>query len=148
MSAGDSQGLPDPAQPVVPWDTLAEFAGHVVNRLFSVGLDLDGARSLVGDGPAGNRIALATHEVDQLIKDIRTSLFPVAADAREQLMKDQLAQTARSLQATAMGAVAFLEVQAATARQPSRVDYPAEIKRWRSFARRAGQMATDWEQPS
>jgi len=148
MCAGDNQDPSESAEPAVPLDTMSEFGGYVVNRLFSVGLNLDSAHSAVGDGAAGDRIALATNEVDQLIKDIRTSLLDVATNARELLMKGRLAKTARALQASALDTVAFLEDQADTATQPSRIDYPAEIKRWQSFAHQAEQMARRWEQPT
>jgi hypothetical protein len=147
MSTGDNQDLRGSVEPAVPLDTMSEFGGYVVNRLFSVGLNLDSARSAVGDGAAGDRIELAANEVDQLIRDIRTSLLDVATNARELRMKGRLAKTARALQATVLDTVALLEDQADTARQPSPIDYPAEIKRWRSFAHQAGQMARRWEQP-
>lgn len=147
MSADDDQDPREPTDPAVPLDTMAEFGDHLVNRLFSVGLKLDSAHSAVGDGVAGDRITLAAHEVDQLIRDIRTSLLAAATSARKRPMKGRLAKTARALQATALDTVAFLEDQAGTAMQPSRVDYPAEIKRWQSFAHQAGQMVRRWEQP-
>ena len=59
---------------------MPEFAHHIVNRLFSIGLSLDSARSIVGKGPAGDRIAAATDQVDRMIRDIRTALFSPAED--------------------------------------------------------------------
>ena len=61
-------------------DTTLEFAAYVVNELFSVALSLESARSIVGEGPAGDRIAAATDEVDRMIRDIRTAMFGLAAD--------------------------------------------------------------------
>ena len=61
-------------------DTMSQFAEYVVNRLFSVGLSLENARSIVGEGPAGDRVAAATEEVDRMIRDIRTITFGRAAD--------------------------------------------------------------------
>ena len=37
----------------LPLDVMSGFPGKVVNRLFSVGLSLESARSIVGDGPPG-----------------------------------------------------------------------------------------------
>ena len=223
-------------------DAMSGFAREVVKRLFSVGLSLDSAGSIVGDGPAGDRVAAATAEVDRMIRDIRTIMFSLAADARDhspqrwplppgrhagrtgelldwvatsifqaggalqaatdlsrdaagphitealrrldevaQVIRDHLfagraqpgparapalggqerpaptadraalqarmAHTARSLQVTAAEAAALLEQQADRTRQPARVDYPTEIKRWRAFADEAGRMAKRWEQP-
>jgi hypothetical protein len=60
-------------------EAMPQFAGYVVNRLFSVGLSLESARSIVGPGPAGDRVAAATAEVDRMIRDIRTVVFGLAA---------------------------------------------------------------------
>jgi hypothetical protein len=56
-------------------DTMVHFAEYIVNRLFSVGLSLDSAHSIVGKGPAGDRVAAAIDEVDRLIREIRDHLF-------------------------------------------------------------------------
>lgn len=146
MSACDGEGLPGPLEPAVPQDSMPEFAGIVVNRLFSIGLSLESARSIVGNGPAGDRVAAATGEVDELIRDIRAAVFrsdayPLAAG------RERSARTARALQARALDAAALLERRAEAARQPSRMDYQAEIKRWRAFADEAEKMAQRWEQP-
>ncbi len=36
-----------------PDDTMTQFAGYIVNRLFFVGLSLDSAHSIAGNGPRG-----------------------------------------------------------------------------------------------
>jgi hypothetical protein len=126
-------------------DTMSHFAGYIVNRLFSVGLSLDSAHSVIGKGPAGDRVAAATDQVDRLIREIRTTMFSLAED-RTALLKERMVQTARTLQATALDAAALLEQQADLARRPGRLDYPTEIKRWRAFAHQAEQMAKRWEQ--
>jgi len=64
-------------------DTMSRFAADIVHRLFSIGLSLDSARSIVTKGPAGDRIAAATDEIDRTIRDIRTAVFNLARD-REQ----------------------------------------------------------------
>jgi hypothetical protein len=58
-----------------------------------------------------------------------------------------MARTARALQAAAADYAALLEQKADLTRKPGRMDYPAEIKRWRAFADQAEQMAKRWEQP-
>jgi len=150
LAAPGAYGHGDPIGPAVPQaasaaDTMSDFAGYVVTRLFSVGIRLESARSIIGKGPAGDRVAAATDEVDLLIRDIRTTLFGLAADPAA-LLKERAAHTARSLRASALDAIALLEQQADLARRPGRIDYPTEIKRWRAFADQAEQMARRWEQ--
>jgi hypothetical protein len=254
MSSGE--GLPEPGEglgrrehgpvPASLEDTMSQFAEYVVNRLFSVGLSLESARSIVGEGAAGDRVAAAAGEVDRMIRDIRTITFGRAADRgnhapdrwpvppgghgdrtrklldgvvnsisevgalvqaaadlprdatrprmtealrrlddlalevrdhvstdrgagtepgpawktplggqersvpsadRAALLQERMARTARTLQAAAADYAALLEQRADLTRKPGRVDYPAEIKRWRAFAGRAEHMAKRWEQP-
>jgi hypothetical protein len=137
VPASDGQDLPEPLEPTRQ-DGLPGFANYIVSRLFSVGLSLDSARSVVGDGPAGDRIAAATDGVDRLIRDIRTAVFDL--DAAPAAAKGRPVHMARELQARA------LESRAPIVGQPSRLDYPAEIKRRRAFADQAEQMARRWEQ--
>jgi hypothetical protein len=59
---------------------MSQLAGVITNRLFSVGLSLESARRIVGDGPASERLRSATEELDDLIRDIRTTVFSRAAD--------------------------------------------------------------------
>ena len=150
MSDVCGQNRPGPLEPAAPQNTTPEFAGYVVNRLFSVGLRLKSARSIVGNGPAGDRIAAATDEVDRMIRDIRTALFGLVEN-RPALVNERMARTARAMQAKALNAAALLEEQADLARPPARpptlLDYPTEIKRWRAFADQAEQMAKRWERP-
>jgi len=146
MSDAYGQDRPGSPEPAAPQNTTPEFAGYVVNRLFSVGLSLDSARSIAGNGPAGDRIAAATDEVDRMIRDIRTALFGLVED-RPAVLEERMARTARALQVTALDAVARLERQADRARPPGRLDYRTEIKRWRDFADQAEEMARRWEQP-
>jgi hypothetical protein len=46
----------------------------------SIGLSLDSALSIAGGGPAGDRVAAATDELDRLIRDIRTIVFSLDGD--------------------------------------------------------------------
>jgi hypothetical protein len=146
MSDADGQNLPGPLEPPVSQDTTPQFVNYIVNRLFSVGLSLESAHSIVGSGPAGDRIAAATDEVDRLIRDIRAATFGPVAD-RPALLEARMAHTARALQATALTAAARLERQAERTEAPRRRAYRAEIKRWRAFAEQAEQIAKRWEQP-
>jgi hypothetical protein len=80
--SGSGRGRPAAREAAPLEDTMSQFAEEIVNRLFSVGLSLESARSIVGDGPAGDRVAATTGEVDRMIADIRTWMFSLAVDAR------------------------------------------------------------------
>jgi hypothetical protein len=67
--------------------------GYIMNRLFSVGLSLESAGSIVGNGPAGDRIAAAADEVDRMIRDIRTALFGLVEN-RPALVNERMAHGA------------------------------------------------------
>jgi hypothetical protein len=69
-------------QPASLDDTMSRFAGDIVNRLFSIGLSLDCARGIAADGPAGDRLAAMTGELDRLIGDIRAIVFGPADHQR------------------------------------------------------------------
>jgi hypothetical protein len=156
MCGANGQDLPGPLEPAAPEHTTPEWAGYIVNGLFSIGLSLESARSIVGDGPAGDRIGAATDKVDRLIREIRHQVFaghqqedqerPAQTADRAALLHEHMARTARALQASAANNAALLEQTAELSRQPQRTDYQAEIKRWRAFADQAEQMAKRWEQ--
>lgn len=79
--SGQGDRGPGPVQETdVPEGTLSQFTGDIVNKLFSVGLKLESARSITGRGPADERIAEAAGEIDHLIREIRTTLFGLTAD--------------------------------------------------------------------
>ena len=46
-------------QPASPDEAMAQFVGEIAGRLFSVGLSLESARGIAGEGPAGDPIAAA-----------------------------------------------------------------------------------------
>jgi len=168
MSDADSEDLPEPLEPAAPADAMSQLVGYIVNRLYSIGLRLDSARSIVGNGPAGDRVTAATDEVDRLIGEIRDHMFadriqgsrtglPRKARQDDQersaqtadraaLLHERMVRAARAMQASAADYAALLERTAGLARQPGRADYPAEIKRWRAFADQAEEMARRWEQ--
>lgn len=69
-------------QPASLDQAMTQFADGIVHRLLSAGLSLDSTRSIVGDGPAGDRVAAAVGELDRLIRDIRTIVFSPADDEK------------------------------------------------------------------
>ena len=81
-SAGGPGGRerPSPDRSASVDETTSRFAADIVNRLFSIGLRLESARSIVTKGPAGDRIAAATDEIDLTIREIRTAVFSFARD--------------------------------------------------------------------
>jgi GAF domain len=84
----DGSRLQPPDQLSPPETTvLAEFADHIVYRLFAAGLSLASAQALVGDGAAGDRVAAAVEELDRAIRairDIRATVVDLA-DRRQLL---------------------------------------------------------------
>ena len=150
-------------------DTMTQLAEHIVNRLFSIGLSLDSARSIAGNGPAGGRVAAATDQVDRLIREIRDHVFAERGQGTLAGLPwnpriDDQERSARTADRGSRGAAARahgangpcpagkrggLRRTARTKSRPDqagRADYPAEIKRWRAFADQAEQMARRWEQ--
>lgn len=71
----DDPGAGMTDQPVPAETALVEFAEEIARRLFAAGLSLASAQSIVGDGPAGDRVATAIDELDRAIKGIRTRVF-------------------------------------------------------------------------
>jgi len=61
-------------------DTASRFVADIVSRLFAATLSLDSARRMVGDGPGGDRIAVAVDQIDRAIRDIQTMTFGLAMD--------------------------------------------------------------------
>ena len=118
---------------------MSDFAGYVVNRLFTIGLKLESTRSIAGADPACEQIRAVAGEIDQLINDIRvTTLNPTAHS--EVTLKEHMAFTAREVQARALDAAARLERQA-----DEGLDHRAEIRLWQAFADQADWMAKRWE---
>jgi anti-sigma B factor antagonist len=141
----------------------------VVNHIFNVGVALQSAADLPHEA-AGQRITDALGHLDDVVREIRDHVFteralgngrgrsqisPLGAreavapsGQRAALLQARLAQTARALRFAAEVTATLLEQQANLPRQPTRVDYPAEVKRWRALADQADQMAQRWkEQP-
>lgn len=55
--------------------TVDRMLSDLVARLFSVGLSVAGARSIVGGGPADERLAVATDEIDDIIRDVQAIIL-------------------------------------------------------------------------
>ena len=138
-----------------------------VDSIFNVGLILQAAIDLAPDVTA-QRITEALQRLDDVVQEIRNHMFagrghsvepgPVgppfprllerSARAMDQaaLLQKHVAQTARAVQSAAADTAALLEQRADLVGRPSRVDYPADIKRWRAIADEAAQMAKHWDQ--
>ncbi len=68
-----------PFRDAFPADEVSEIADLVVSRLFAVGLQLDGARSVLTDRRAVARLSAAAGDIEALIDDIRTAMIDRAA---------------------------------------------------------------------
>jgi hypothetical protein len=66
---------PPPPPPLLAVDAGAQVVFDTVNRLFSVGLTLTNAQGLIGPGAAADRLAAAIGELDDTIRDIRSTAF-------------------------------------------------------------------------
>lgn len=157
-----SSGAADPA------DRAGELLDWVVTSIFEAGMLLQAAAELPRDA-AGPRITDALDRLNDIVREVRNHVFgqrtqptgpglarrtppdaqerSVPATDRTAVLKERVAQTAHALQVAAADTAALLQQQADLAGQPSRMDYPTEVKRWRAFADQAGQMAKHWEQP-
>jgi hypothetical protein len=147
MPGAESRDLPGLLESTGQEGEVSQFAESVLSRLFALGSSLDGARSIVGNGPAGEPIAAATGDINRLIRDIRTVMFRLVDD-RPAALQVRLLHTAQAMQVRALETVALLEREASRAKPPIRLDFQTEIKRWRGFADNADQIARRWEQQS
>jgi anti-sigma B factor antagonist len=146
---------------------VEELLDRVVSSIFGVGMILQAAAELPRDA-AGMRIADALNHLDDVIREVRQHVLdgraarapsgsgrrlPPAGQERLAQAKDhaaslreRAAQTAQALRLAAADTAALLEQRADLARQPGRIDYPTEIKRWRAFADQAERMTQHWQQ--
>lgn len=137
-----------------------------VAGVFDVGLILRAAIDLPPDATA-RRITEALGRLDDVIRDIRSQAYgerghgagpgpaqrprpPVLertarARIRSELLQRHVAQTAHAVRSAATDTAALLERRAGLLRQPGRVDYPTDIKKWRAIAEEAGKIAERWE---
>lgn len=58
----------------------ADLHDHVIQRLFAVGLGLQSAQRRAGRGDLAGRISDAVDQLDQVVREIRTSIFDLHAD--------------------------------------------------------------------
>jgi anti-sigma B factor antagonist len=144
-----------------------ESLDWAVNSIFDIGVILQTATGQLPDA-AEMRMTEALHRLDDVVRDLRYHMFinrlqeaqsssatrsPLdthqrlaQATDRAAALRERVAQTARALQSAAANTAALLQQLSGLAGQPARIDYPAEIKRWRAFADQAEQMAKHWEQ--
>jgi len=147
-------------------DRAEQLLDWVVTSIFDIGVTLEAASDLPPDA-AGMRITEALRRLDDVVQQVRRHVFAQRAqaaepgfaqrsplDSRQRLaqatdrvatLQERVAQTARAVQSAAADTAALLQQQADLAKQPARIDYPAEIKRWRAFADQAEQMARRWD---
>ncbi len=150
-------------------DRTAELLDWVVNSIFNVGMSLQAAADLPCD-LTSQCITEALAGLDDVVRGIRSHVFAEGSqqiqpglarrrrlDARERsaltrhrsaLLRQRVVQTAHALHAAAADAAALLEQRADLLREPGRIDYRTEIKRWRVLAEQARGMAERWEQRS
>lgn len=139
---------------------------HLTSTFFEIGLLLQVAVDLPGDA-ARQHITEALSRLEEAVRELRDHTFaehnpavlsrlaqsPLAVPSRMRwsagraaLLRGQMLRTARALQKSASENAALLEQQVGIVKEPTRVDYRAEVKRWRDFAERAELMAAGLEQ--
>jgi anti-sigma B factor antagonist len=163
--AGRREHRTPTADPATRTEELLDMA---VAGIFDVGLILQAAIDLAPNDTA-QRIAEALRRLDDAVRDIRDHVLAgrgqdagpglawkpppqvldrsARAKDRSELLRRQVAHTAHAVQSAAADTAALLERRADLLGQPGGIDYPTEIKRWRTLADRARQMAERWEQP-
>ena len=146
-----------------------ELLDSVVHNMFIVGLMVPAATDLPR-GAAAHRITEALGRLDDVVREVRDQVLaergqgirpgrarrpppdvlqrPAPASNRAASLRQRLRQTAHALHVAAADTAALLERHADLLGQPARIDYPAEVKRWRVFADQARHMAELQEQPS
>jgi anti-anti-sigma factor len=148
-----------------PANRTRELLDWVVTSIDNVGVSLHAAIDLPRDITA-QRITEALRRLDDVAREI--CLHEPSGTARESgparrrpldrqersahatkrtaPLQQRVAQTAHALQFAAADTAALLQQRADILGQPTRIDYPTEIKQWRVLADQAGQMAQRWEQ--
>ena len=158
----------EPGTRIADHEARAEELLHVVvASIFDVGVILQAAIDLP-PGVTAQRITEALRRLDDAVRDVRDQMFAESVQGTEpdlawqpprhmpersaqamnqsELLQRHVAQTAHALYSAAADTAALLE-RAELLRQPGRIDYLIEIKRWRALADQARQMAERWEQP-
>jgi signal transduction histidine kinase len=72
---------------------------HVIQRLFATGLTVQGATSVLGSSPAAHHLAQAVDDIDETIRQIRTSIFELrgALVPGETALRARMAELAERL---------------------------------------------------
>ena len=144
-----------------------ELLDSVTHNIFIVSLMLQSAADLPRDA-AAQRITEALGRLDDVVREVRDQVFAdcgqgvwsgrawrpppdvlecaALAGNRSALLQQRVAQTARAVHFAAADTAALLERHADLLGQPSCIDYPTEIKRWRLLADEARQLAERWNQ--
>ena len=141
-----------------------------VTNIFTAAVMLQATIDLPHDVTA-RRITEALSRLDDAVREVRDHAFAKHGEASQDigpdltrrppplvpersasatdqsaLLRQRIAQTARALQFTAADTATLLEQRADVLRQqPTRIDYPTEIKQWQVLADQAGIMAERWE---
>lgn len=143
-----------------------ELLDGAVSTIFIVGVSLEAAVGQAQD-LTSQRMTEALGGLDDTVREIRDHVF---ADQGEQIrpglgwrpppdlderfertvnraawLHRRAVQTARALHAAAADTAVLLEQRADLLEQPGRIDYPADIKRWRVIADQAAEIAERWE---
>lgn len=61
----------------------ADLHDHVIQKLFAAGLSLQGVAVALGGGPAAERVTAVVHDLDDTIRQIRTTIFELHELSRE-----------------------------------------------------------------
>lgn len=144
-----------------------ESLDWTVNSIFDIGVILQTTTGQL-PGAAETRMTEALHRLDDVVRDLRYHMLTnrlqeaqsssatrspldthqrlAQATDRAAALRKRVAQTERALQSAAANTAALLQQQSGLAGQPARIDYPAEIKRWRAVADQAEQISEHWEQ--
>jgi signal transduction histidine kinase len=72
-----------------------ELNEHVVQRLFAIGLDVEGSAERDVEGPVRRRLLRCVEDIDETVRQIRSSIFSLVTPA----------ETMRTLQEVALGVV-------------------------------------------
>jgi len=166
--AGHPQVSGAPSTLIADHETRAEELLHLAAAgMVEVGLILQAAIDLPPDVTA-QRVTEALRRLDDAVREIRDHVFAdrgqgigpdvawrpprqilersARAVKRSELLQRHVAQTAHALQSAAADTAALLERREGLLGPPGRIDYPTDIKRWRSLADQAREIAQHWEQ--
>jgi anti-sigma B factor antagonist len=163
--------MPSPRPPAPDLDDgTAELLDRVVNDIFSAALNLQDAVDSLPHGAITQRVTDSVCHLDRAIREIRDHVFAgqsrasqpdpaswrlpdiyeraAAAATNTAFLRQRLVHRAHALHDAVADTAALLEQRADLVGEPSAIDYPADIKRWRIIADQAEEMAERWQQRS